>query len=73
MFFVEIDYLVRKEQYKDLQREAARQQLIQAATLRGSSNTESLRKMAGWIGVQMVKFGSKLQHYDQYQHQTLSQ
>ena len=40
MFSVEIDYLVRKEQYKDLQREVARQQLIQTAKLRRSSNTD---------------------------------
>lgn len=73
MFSVEIDYLVRREQYKDLQREAARQQLIQTAKLRPSSNMESLRRMAGWIGDQMVKWGSKLQHYDQCQHQTLTQ
>lgn len=73
MFSVEIDYLVRKEQYKDLQRDVARQQLIRIAQLgRWSSTTISLRSMVGWLGTQMVKWGSKLQHHDQYQHQMLS-
>ena len=40
MFSVEIDYLVRQAQYKDLQREVARQQLIQTAKLRRSSNID---------------------------------
>ena len=73
MFSVEIDYLVRKEQYNDLQRDIVCQQLVQSARLRGWSNTTSLRKMAGWLGTQMVQWGSKLQHHEQYQHQTLSQ
>lgn len=73
MFSVEIDYLVRKEQYKDLQRSVAHQRLIRIAQLRQSSRTVSLRRMVGWIGTQMVKWGSKLQHHDQYQHQMLSQ
>jgi hypothetical protein len=73
MFAVEIDYLVRKEQYKDLRHEIARQQLIQTAALRRSSNGEWFRGTAGRIGAQMVKWGSKLQHYGRYQHQTLPQ
>jgi len=73
MFSVEIEYLVRKEQYKDQQRDVARQQLIQLAKPRPPNNTVSLQRMTGWLGAQMVKWGSRLQHYDQYQHQKLSQ
>lgn len=73
MFAVDIDYLVRKEQYQDWQREVARLQLIHTATLRPSPNTVSLRRMAGWLGTQLVKWGSRLQYHDQYQHQTLTQ
>jgi len=72
MFSVEIEYLIRKAQYKDQQRDVARQRLFRIAKPRRSGNTVSLRRMAGWIGTQMVKVGSKLQHHDQYQHQVLS-
>ena len=73
MFAVEIDYLVRNEQYKDLQREVARQKLIETAKPRYSGDTLSLRRLARWIGTQMVKWGSKLQRPDQYRHQRLAQ
>lgn len=72
MFSVEIEYLVRKEQYKDQQRDIARRRLIRIAQPRHTNNTVLLRRMTSWIGVQMVKIGSKLQQHDQYQHQVLS-
>ena len=72
MYSFEVHYLVRKEQYKDLRRDVARHQLIRIATLRQPDNRGSLRRMAGWIGTQMVKWGSKLQRND-HQRQTLTQ
>lgn len=72
MFSAEIDYLVRQEQYKDLQRDIVRQQLIQTVKLQPLSKTVLLRKMAGRLGTQMVAWGSKLQYQEQYRHQTLS-
>jgi len=72
MYSPEVHYLVRKEMYKDLQRDVARHQLIRAVTLRQPNNEDRLRKIAGSIGAQMVKLGLKLQHYDQGQHPTLT-
>ncbi len=50
MFSVEIDYLVRQEQYKELQREVARQQLIQIAKLRRASNPDKTSIYAIKVG-----------------------
>jgi hypothetical protein len=68
MFSPDIHYLVGQEKYKDLRRDAERYQLIQIARVRRSDKRESLRSMAGWIGSQLVTWGSKLQGY-----QTLTQ
>ena len=68
MFSPELHYLVGQERYKDLRRDAARHQLIQTTRLGRPDKRESLRRMAGWIGSQLVTWGSKLQ-----QHQTLTQ
>jgi hypothetical protein len=68
MFSPDIHYLVGQEKYKDLRRDAERYQLIQIARLRRSDKRESLRSMAGWIGSQLVTWGSKLQR-----HQMLTQ
>ncbi len=56
--------LVYKERQHELLREAARQQLIQTARLHRSANRKAHRSIAGWIGLQMVKWGTKLQHYE---------
>lgn len=58
-----IDPLVHQEQYKDLLREAERERLIRAAGLRQPGNWKSARKVAGWIGNQMISWGHKLQSY----------
>lgn len=52
-----------QEKYKDLLREAEHERLIQAAGLRQPGGWALLRKAIGWIGVQMVRWGSKLQRY----------
>ena len=63
MFSPEVHYLVGKEKYKDLRRDAERHQLIQIATLRRPDKRETLRRMAGWIGSRLVTWGAKLQGY----------
>ena len=73
MFSPDIHYLVGQEKIKDLQRAAERHQLIQTARLRGPDKRESLRRMAGWVGSQLMTWGSKLQRYGQGRHQTLTQ
>ena len=67
MFSHEAHYLIRKEQYKDLRRNAARHQLINTALLGRPNNGKSIRRMAGWFGSRMIKWGAKLQHQDQHQ------
>ena len=56
-------FLIRQEQYKDLLREAERERLIRAAGLRQPGNWRLRRKVAGWIGAQMVRWGWKLQRH----------
>ena len=73
MFSPDIHYLVGKEKYKDLRRDAERHQLIQTARLGRPDKKESVRRMAGWIGSQLMTWGSKLQRYDHSRHQTLTQ
>ena len=73
MFSPDIHYLVSKEKYKDLRRDAERHQLIQTVRLRRPDKRELLRKMADWIGSQLLTWGSKLQRYDHGRHQTLNQ
>lgn len=55
--------LIAKERYKDLLWEAEQERLIQAAGLRQPGYRRVHRKLAGWIGAQMVRWGSKLQSY----------
>lgn len=73
MYSPEVHYLVRKEMYKDERRNVARHQLIHLAKLSNPDNRESLRRMVGWIGAHMVKWGLKLRPDNQHQHQTIIQ
>ena len=57
------DLLVQREHYKDLLQEAEYERLIRAAGLRQPGNRKLHRKVAGWIGAQMVRWGWKLQSY----------
>ena len=68
MFSLEVHYLVGKEKYKDLRRDAERHQLIQTTRLGRPDKRESLRRMAGWLGSRLVMWGSMLQG-----HQTSTQ
>jgi hypothetical protein len=57
------DLLARQEHYKDLLQAAEHERLIRATGLRQPGNQRLHRKVAGWIGAQMVSWGWKLQHY----------
>ena len=73
MFSPDIQYLIAQEKYKELRRDAARHQLIKAARLGRSDNSESFRRTVGWIGSRLVRWGAKLQRSDQGKPQTLTQ
>jgi len=55
--------LLAQEKYKELLREAEHLRLIQAARLEQPGDGGLLRQVVGWIGAQMVRWGSKLQRY----------
>ncbi len=57
------DYLVQKEKFQDLIREAEQDRLLQIAKLQKAGQWRLHRNLAAWIGIQMVKWGSRLQHY----------
>ncbi len=57
-------YLVNKECLKDRGRELEHQWLIQTAELQQSVIRGWPGKVANWVGIQLVKWGSKLQGYD---------
>ena len=73
MLSLDIAHLVYKEKIKDLRRDAERQQWIKTARLRRPGHSESLRKMAGWIGSRMVAWGLMLRRHDPSPHQTVTQ
>jgi hypothetical protein len=58
---IDSDFSARQEHYKDLLREAEHNRLIQIARPQQNGNQRMQGKVAGWIGDQMVKWGSKLQ------------
>jgi hypothetical protein len=60
----ELSYLVYQEQYKNCLREIEHQQLLRVARLKPSLSVKLYRNVVGWLGMQMVKWGSKLQNYD---------
>jgi hypothetical protein len=56
----EVDFMVREEKFKDLQREAARERLADEAHQQGPARPG--RKMLHWLGGQMIRIGTRLQH-----------
>jgi hypothetical protein len=58
------DFLAYQEHYKGLLREVERERLIRDGGLRQPGNWKLRRKVADWIGAQMVRWGWKLQRYD---------
>lgn len=59
---LQIEYLMRKEQYQDMIRAAQQDQLIQMVKQQ-SSQPPFHRQIIGWLGAQMVNWGTSLQHY----------
>jgi hypothetical protein len=62
--FPDKDFLVAQERYKELLREAEQERLIQAAGLRQPGNWRLRRRITGWIGDRMVRWGWKLLGYE---------
>jgi hypothetical protein len=60
---LQVEYLMQREKYQDLIRAVEQDRLVQAAKLQNAGQRGLHRNLAAWIGVQMVKWGSKLQHY----------
>jgi hypothetical protein len=60
---LQLDYLVQKEKFNDLMREAEQERLLLTIKLQNRGQRSLHRNLAAWVGVQMVKWGSRLQHY----------
>jgi len=73
MFSLEVHQLIFEERYKDYRRDVEQYQLVKTALCQRSNNRNPMQKTVGWFGYQMVKWGSKLQQYNQSQHLTVSQ
>jgi hypothetical protein len=56
-------YVMQKEKMQDMLRAAEQDRLLQLAKLHKSNQTGLHRNVAAWMGVQMVKWGAKLQQY----------
>ncbi|MBE7470697.1 MAG: hypothetical protein DPW09_18005 [Anaerolineae bacterium] len=63
MSSLQVDYLVQKEKYQDLIRAAEQDRLLQVVKQQNTSHGGLHRNLAAWIGLQLVKWGSKLQQY----------
>ena len=56
------EFIIQQKE-EEVRRHLKQRQLLQAAGFRSSNNWILPRKLAGWLGVQMVRWGSKLQSY----------
>lgn len=63
MSSLQVDYLVQKEKYQDMIRAAEQDRLLQIVKQQNTSHSSLHRNLVGWIGLQMVKWGSRLQQY----------
>ncbi len=59
----ELNYLVSLEQHRDRLRALERYRLVQLADLQRASNRDMHRRVVGWVGGQMVRWGLALQQY----------
>jgi hypothetical protein len=55
------EFLARKEYYKELQREAEHARLVDATRFHQPVTKIIHRKLLGWIGDQLIRWGLKLQ------------
>ncbi len=60
---LQMEYLMQKEKYQDLIRAVEQDRLAQVAKLQNAGQRGLHRDLAAWTGIQMVKWGSKLQNY----------
>ncbi len=59
----DIHFLLRKQQYEDALQRAAEERLVRAS--KEVINNEVLHlRIAHWVGIQMIKWGSKLEQWD---------
>ncbi|MBI1880498.1 MAG: hypothetical protein HYR94_20155 [Chloroflexi bacterium] len=56
-------YLIQKQKFQDMLRAAEQDRLLQQAQLHKPGQTGLHRNLVAWMGVQMVKWGAKLQRY----------
>lgn len=63
MFSPETNYWVCQEQHKDRLRKLARQQALQGIKEQNVVTFKLHQRAIGWLGTQMVVWGSKLQVY----------
>ena len=55
--------IIQKERMQDLMREAEQDRLLKLAKLQRTGQLALHRNLAAWTGVQMVRWGAKLQQY----------
>ncbi|MBI1877676.1 MAG: hypothetical protein HYR94_05505 [Chloroflexi bacterium] len=55
------EFLARKEHYKALQREVEQARLVELVKLHQPQKEKIYRKLLGWIGGQLIRWGLKLQ------------
>ena len=58
----DIDFLARQERYNEMQREVEREWLITLTKLQQPEQQGIRRKVMGWLGGQLIRWGLKLQH-----------
>ena len=56
-------FIIQKERIQDLIREVEHDRMLQMAKLQRTGQPALHRNLTAWIGLQMVKWGSKLQQY----------
>jgi hypothetical protein len=59
---LQLDYLMRKEQYQDMIRTAQQDHLLQQFKQQAGQPNWYLQ-VAGWLGAQMINWGQALQQY----------
>ncbi len=59
----DIHFLLRKQQYADALQRAADERLVRASQEVFNNKMLHLR-VAHWVGIQMIKWGSKLEQWD---------
>jgi hypothetical protein len=60
---LQLEYLMQKEKYQDLIQAVEQDRWVQVAKLQNAGQRGLHRNLAAWMGDQMIKWGSKLQHY----------